>query len=236
MSPVPTELDYEGLRSRMVERQIAGRGVRSPLVLAAMQKVRREGYVPSYLGEFAYEDTPLPIEEEQTISQPYIVAFMLDALRLGGDERVLEIGTGSGYAAAVLAEIAREVYTIERHEPLAREAERRLRRDGYRRVHVRHGDGTLGWPEAAPFDAIVVAAGGPKVPQALREQLALGGRLVIPVGEVVGLQKLVRVTRVTESRFEEEELGGVRFVPLVGAEGWREERPRPPRVERPSPR
>jgi protein-L-isoaspartate(D-aspartate) O-methyltransferase len=191
-----------------------------------MQTVRREGYVPSYLGEFAYEDAPLPIAEEQTISQPYIVAFMLDALALRGDERVLEIGTGSGYAAAILGEIVRAVYTIERHERLAAEAEARLSADGYLNVHVRSGDGTLGWPEEAPFDAIVVAAGGPKVPVALREQLAVGGRLVIPVGEVVGLQKLVRVTRVSADRYEEEELADVRFVPLVGAEGWREERPR----------
>ena len=210
----------------MVEQQILARGVRSPRVLAAMGKVRREGYVPSYLGEFAYQDTPLPIEEEQTISQPYIVAFMIEALDLQGGERVLEIGTGSGYAAAVLAEIAREVYTIERHERLARDAAERLRRDGYGNVHVSHGDGTLGWPAEAPFDAIVVAAGGPKVPATLREQLAIGGRLVIPVGEVVGLQKLVRVKRLSETRYEEEDLGAVRFVPLVGAEGWHEERPR----------
>jgi protein-L-isoaspartate(D-aspartate) O-methyltransferase len=209
----------------MVEQQIASRGVRSPLVLAAMGNVAREGYLPSYLGEFAYEDAPLPIEEEQTISQPYIVAFMIEALELSGGERVLEVGTGSGYAAAVLAEIAGEVYTIERHGTLARDAERRLARDGYRNVHVRQGDGTLGWPEAAPFDAIVVAAGGPKVPESLREQLAVGGRLVIPIGEVVGLQKLVRVTRTSATRFEEEDLGGVRFVPLIGSEGWQETRP-----------
>jgi protein-L-isoaspartate(D-aspartate) O-methyltransferase len=214
--------DYEQLRDEMVERQIVGRGVRSPRVLAAMRKVRREGYVPSYLGEFAYEDTPLPIEEEQTISQPYIVAFMMEALRLEGGERVLEIGTGSGYAAAVLAEIAGEIYTIERHEKLARTAAERLRLDGYRNVHVRHGDGTLGWPEAAPFDAIVVAAGGPSIPRSLREQLAIGGRLVIPVGEVVGLQQLIRVTRVDEDKYREEVIGDVRFVPLVGREGWHE--------------
>ncbi|MBL8861439.1 MAG: protein-L-isoaspartate(D-aspartate) O-methyltransferase [Planctomycetes bacterium] len=222
---VSPRIDYSTLRRRMVEKQIAARGVRSPLVLAAMGKVAREGYMPSYLGEFAYEDTPLPIEEEQTISQPYIVAFMIDALELRGGERVLEVGTGSGYAAAVLAEIAGEVYTIERHRSLAREAERRLARDGYRHVHVRHGDGTLGWPEAAPFDAIVVAAGGPKVPGSLREQLAVGGRLVIPVGDVVGLQKLVRVTRASATRWTEEDLGGVRFVPLVGNQGWQEAPP-----------
>ena len=218
-------VDYTSLRAAMVERQIAARGIRSPRVLAAMREVQREGYVPSYLGEFAYEDAPLPIEEEQTISQPYIVAFMVDALGLRGGERVLEIGTGSGYAAAVLAEVAGEVYTIERHGGLAQAARDRLARDGYERVHVRHGDGTLGWPEAAPFDAIVVAAGGPSVPESLRQQLAIGGRLVIPVGAEVGKQDLVRVTRVDETRFEAETLASVRFVPLVGAEGWNEEPP-----------
>ncbi len=209
----------------MVEQQVAARGVRSPLVLAAMRRVRREGYVPSYLGEFAYDDSPLPIEEEQTISQPYIVAFMVEALDLSAEDRVLEIGTGSGYAAAVLAEIASEVYTIERHERLARTASERLRRDGYDNVNVRWGDGTLGWPEEAPFDAIVVAAGGPEVPESLRDQLAVGGRLVIPVGEVVGLQRLIRVTRLATDRYRTENLADVRFVPLVGAQGWHEEAP-----------
>jgi len=224
-------LDYDRLREDMVERQIRARGVRSPTVLRAMGRVRREGYVPSYLGEFAYEDTPLPIEEEQTISQPYIVGVMVEALDLAPTDRVLEVGTGSGYAAAVLGEIAAEVYTIERHERLARQAAERLRDDGYANVHVRCGDGTLGWPEAAPFDAIVVAAGGPEVPESLLDQLAVGGRLVIPVGETVGLQKLVRVTRLGAGRLRREELASVRFVPLIGAEGWREEAPA---VERPS--
>ncbi len=224
-----TRIDHERRRAEMIERQIASRGVRSPRVLSAMGRVRREGYVPSYLGEFAYEDAPLPIEEEQTISQPYIVAFMVEALELAGGERVLEIGTGSGYAAAVMAEIAAEVYTIERHERLARQAAKRLARDGYRNVHVRHGDGTLGWPEAAPFDAIVVAAGGPQVPRSLREQLAVGGRLVIPVGEEVGLQRLKRIRRLSAERYQEADLADVRFVPLIGEEGWREQaRPRTP--------
>ena len=211
----------ERLRETMVTRQLQARGVRSPLVLAAMRAVRREGYVPSYLGEFAYEDAPLPIEEEQTISQPYIVGYMIEALGLRGGERVLEVGTGSGYAAAVLGEIAGEVFTVERHERLAQTARTRLERDGYRNVHVRHGDGTLGWTEHAPFDAIVVAAGGPQVPDALRQQLAVGGRMVLPVGETLGQQRLVRVTRKGVDEFVEEDLAGVRFVPLVGEQGWR---------------
>ena len=221
--------DYAAQRLNMVRRQIAARGVTSPLVLDAMNTVRREGYVPSYLGEFAYDDTPLPIEEEQTISQPYIVGFMIDALGLSKRDRVLEIGTGSGYAAAVLAEIADEVYTIERHAALARQAERRLHRDGYSNVHVRCSDGTLGWPEAAPFEAIVVAAGGPDVPRSLREQLTIGGRLVIPVGSEVGYNVLKRVTRIGEDEYREEDLADVRFVPLIGAEGWHST----PEVERP---
>ncbi|MDH3685748.1 MAG: protein-L-isoaspartate(D-aspartate) O-methyltransferase [Myxococcales bacterium] len=212
---------FERQRDEMVTRQIEARGVRSNRVLAAMRAVRRERFVPSSLGELAYDDAPLPIGEEQTISQPYIVAVMVEALDLDGHERVLEIGTGSGYGAAVLAELAREVYTVERHEKLASSAAARLAQEGYGRVHVRCGDGTLGWPEAAPFDAIVVTAGGPAVPESLREQLAIGGRLVIPVGEQVGLQTLRRVTRVAVAEYREEDLGGVRFVPLIGEEGWR---------------
>jgi protein-L-isoaspartate(D-aspartate) O-methyltransferase len=211
-------VDYERLRREMVEDQIAARGVGSPAVLAAMRKVRREGFVPEHLAELAYRDSPLPIGEHQTISQPYIVAFMIAALGLRGGERVLEVGTGSGYAAAVLAEIAGEVYTIERHAQLAHSASERLARHGYTNIRVRHGDGTLGWPEAAPFDAIVVAAGGREIPPALEEQLAIGARLVIPVGDVVGSQTLLRVTRLDARRCSREELAGVRFVPLVGAQ------------------
>jgi protein-L-isoaspartate(D-aspartate) O-methyltransferase len=219
-------------RLEMVERQIAARGVQSPLVLDAMRKVRREGFVPSYLGEFAYDDTALPIEEEQTISQPYIVAYMVEALDLEGAERVLEIGTGSGYAAAVLGEIAREVYTVERHPGLAKGAEARLAEQACRNVHVRCGDGTLGWPEEAPFAAIIVAAGGPTVPDTLREQLEIGGRLVIPVGSTVGRQSLMKITRVSESDYQTEDLGAVRFVPLIGEEGWRADRGQAPTERR----
>jgi protein-L-isoaspartate(D-aspartate) O-methyltransferase len=220
----------------MVERQLKARGIRSELVLDAMQRVPRELFVPSHLEEFAYEDSPLPIEEGQTISQPYIVAYMVEALELSKGDRVLEIGTGSGYAAAVLAQIAGDVYTIERYHQLAETARRRLEQLDYRNVHVIEGDGTAGYAEAAPFDAIVVAAGGPRVPDSLREQLAPGGRLVIPVGPQHSLQKLVRVRRIDAERFEQEELASVRFVPLIGAQGWEDPdvRGRPPaRASRP---
>ncbi len=216
------DIDYDRLRSDMVRRQVAARGIRSRAVLDAMGKVHREGYLPSYLGEFAYEDAPLPIEEEQTISQPYIVAYMIDSLQLRPGCRVLEVGTGSGYAAAVMGEIAGEVYSIERHASLARSATERLKRDGYTNVRVKHGDGTIGWSEYAPFDAIVVSAGGPRVPDALKAQLAVGGRLVMPVGEDVGLQRLVRVVRTAPDKWMTEELADVRFVPLIGVQGFRE--------------
>jgi protein-L-isoaspartate(D-aspartate) O-methyltransferase len=212
--------DFAALRRRMVDEHVAARGIRSPRVLAAMRKVPREKFLPASLREFAYEDSPLPIEGGQTISQPYIVALMVDALGLEGGERVLEIGTGSGYAAAVLAEIAGEVYTIERIAELAQQAATVLAELGYTNVHVRHGDGTRGWSEHAPYDAIVVAAGGPKVPEPLKQQLKVGGRLVIPVGSDPRIQELVRVTRVAQNEYSEEDLADVRFVPLVGEQGW----------------
>lgn len=215
--------DYSKLRERMVKRQIASRGVRSTLVLDAMRKVPRERFLPRGQGIFAYDDSPLPIGEGQTISQPYIVAYMAESLDLEGGEKVLEIGTGSGYAAAVLAEIAAEVYTIERIEGLASMARSNLDALGYENVHVRCGDGTLGWPEEAPFDGIVVAAGGPDVPDTLQQQLKTGGRLVIPIGRTKAYQELVRVTRVAEDEFRTEDLVPVRFVPLVGEEGWAQE-------------
>jgi protein-L-isoaspartate(D-aspartate) O-methyltransferase len=215
--------DYSKLRERMVKRQIAGRGVRSNLVLDAMRKVPRERFLPRGQGVFAYDDSPLPIGEGQTISQPYIVAYMAESLALEGGEKVLEIGTGSGYAAAVLAEIAAEVYTIERIEGLATMARTVLDELRYTNVHVRCGDGTLGWPEEAPFDGIVVAAGGPDVPDTLKHQLKTGGRLVIPVGRSKAYQELIRVTRVAEEDFQTEDLVPVRFVPLVGEEGWSKE-------------
>jgi protein-L-isoaspartate(D-aspartate) O-methyltransferase len=209
-----------GLRENMVRHQIAARGVSDDRVLDAMRAVPREAFVPEELAEFAYEDTPLPIEAGQTISQPYIVALMIAAIQPGPQDRVLEIGTGSGYAAAVLSRVTGQVYTVERHEALVDLTRRRLRTLGYGNVEVRHGDGSLGWPEHAPYDGIIVTAGGPHVPRQLRDQLAVGGRIVIPIGPDPRLQHLVRVTRVTHERFEEEQLGGVCFVPLVGEDAW----------------
>jgi len=216
-------LDLAHERERMIERQVARRGVRDSHVLEAMREVPRETFVPEGLQEFAYEDTPLPIEAGQTISQPYIVALMIEAAGVRPGDRVLEIGAGSGYAAAVLGRIAARVYAIERHETLSRLAAERMQRLGYDNVEIRTGDGTRGWPEAAPFDAIVVAAGGPAVPQMLKDQLDVGGRLVIPVGESQRDQRLVKVTRTGDRHFEEEDLGAVTFVPLIGEHGWAED-------------
>jgi protein-L-isoaspartate(D-aspartate) O-methyltransferase len=214
------KIDFAQLRDRMVARQVAGRGVRSDLVLNAMRTVPRETFLPEPIQEFAYEDAPLPIAEGQTISQPYIVALMTEALALKGGEEVLEIGTGSGYAAAVLSRIARNVYTVERIGQLAEKAAAALANLGYANVHVLHADGTRGWPDHAPYDAIVVAAGGPEVPDSLKAQLKIGGRLVIPVGIDRHFQELVRVTRVSQHQYKTEDIADVRFVPLVGEEGW----------------
>jgi protein-L-isoaspartate(D-aspartate) O-methyltransferase len=212
-------MSTDELRREMVERQLLRRGISDVLVLEAFQIVPRDEFVPAGLREFAYRDTPLPIDEGQTISQPYIVAVTVQALGLRGGERVLEVGAGSGYAAAILSRIAGEVHTVERHESLAAEARERLARLGYANAHVHHGDGSLGLPEHAPFDAIAVAAAAPEVPRALLEQLAPGGRLVIPIGTEEGRQTLMRVTR-QASGFLEEALADVRFVPLVGKQGW----------------
>jgi protein-L-isoaspartate(D-aspartate) O-methyltransferase len=218
--------DLSQQRERMVERQLARRGIRNPAITRAMRRVPRDRFVPRELAEFAYDDTPLPIDADQTISQPYIVALMADALELEPDDKVLEIGTGSGYSAAVLGEIAAEVFTIERIESLCHSARALLEELGFKNVNVRCGDGTKGWPEEAPFDAIAVTAGGPVVPKSLREQLAIGGRLVIPVGDA-GVQRLKRIWRTGEREFEEEDFGPVRFVPLIGEEGWSTERSTP---------
>jgi protein-L-isoaspartate(D-aspartate) O-methyltransferase len=239
---LPPEIDHPARRRAMVEEQIAARGVRSQLVLDAMGAVPRERFLPEHLREFAYDDTPLPIGEGQTISQPYIVAFMVEALALEGGEKVLEIGAGSGYVAAILSCMAGEVYTVEHIGELAARASEKLSDLGYKNVHVLHADGTQGWAEHAPYDAIIVAAGGPQVPKTLTAQLKIGGRLVIPVGADERGQELVRITRVSEDDYKSEDIADVRFVPLVWKEGWAAEgevaphRPTARRPERPDDR
>ncbi|MDQ0391387.1 protein-L-isoaspartate(D-aspartate) O-methyltransferase [Labrys monachus] len=225
-------LDYTDARRQMVERQVAGRGVRDERVLAAMRAVPREAFLAGGMSEFAYEDAPLPIEAGQTISQPYIVALMTEAAALGPQDRVLEIGTGSGYAAAVLSRLCRQVFTVERHAELADLARDRLHRLHCDNVVVRTGDGTRGWPEEAPFDAIIATAGGPAIPGTLRAQLAIGGRLIMPIGEEMRRQHLVKLVRHGQDDYSEEDLGDVLFVPLIGEHGWRDDaaahRPDPP--------
>jgi protein-L-isoaspartate(D-aspartate) O-methyltransferase len=204
----------ETARERMVAEQIEARGVKDERTLAAMRKVPRHLFVPEASMQDAYGDHPLPIGHGQTISQPYIVAFMTEALGLAGGEKVLEVGTGSGYQAAVLSRLARRVYTIERHKPLLKEAERRLAALRRHNVVTRHGDGSLGWKEQAPFDRIIVTAAAAEVPATLVDQLAVGGHLVIPIGPERGDQELFRITR-TETGFEPHRLCAVRFVPLI---------------------
>jgi protein-L-isoaspartate(D-aspartate) O-methyltransferase len=203
----------------MVEAQIARRGVASGRVLAAMRNIRREDFVDAGFEEFAYVDSALPIGEGQTISQPYIVARTAEAAEIEADDRVLEIGTGSGYGAAILSRLAGRVFTMERFVSLADRASERLRNLGLTNVEVRVGDGTLGLPEEAPFDAIVVTASGPSIPVALQEQLDIGARLIIPVGSG-GDERLLRITRIGPGKFEDDDLGAVRFVPLIGEQGW----------------
>lgn len=210
-------------RDRMVREQLAARGVSDERVLDAMRRVPREAFVPESLRAAAYSDQPLPIGEGQTISQPYIVGFMTEALGLKGDENVLEIGTGSGYAAAVLAQIARAVHTIERIPLLARRARDTLRRLGYDTVEVLEGDGSVGWTAAAPYDAIVATAEAPHIPPSLRAQLRPGGRLVMPVEDAAEGQSLICMVRGNDGEDHVESMQPVRFVPLIGAEGWPDE-------------
>jgi len=219
-------MDSTQARNRMVEAQIARRGVHDPAVLAAMRTVPRDAFISAGFEEFAYEDSALPIAEGQTISQPYIVGAMLAAAELEQSDKVLEVGAGSGYAAAVISRIAGQVFAIERHAALTEAARETLRTLGYNNVELKTGDGSEGWPEQAPFDAIIVSAGGPKIPEALKNQLAIGGRLVIPVGSL-DEQKLVRLTRTAEDCFARNDLDAVRFVKLVGAGGWTEPGPPP---------
>ena len=211
---------FASARRRMVENQLRARDITDGRVLDAMATVPRELFVPAHMRAEAYMDGPLPIGEGQTISQPYVVADMAQALELKPGDRVLEIGTGSGYGAAVLACLAENVVTIERYESLATRAREALAAAGIDNVTVITGDGTLGYPDGAPYDAIVATAGGPSVPESLKSQLAIGGRLVIPVGRSRTFQELVRVRRITTDEFEEDRLAPVRFVPLVGKEGW----------------
>ncbi len=212
--------DFAALRECMIERQIAGRGIRDKRILAAFRAVPREAFVPEASRALAYEDSPLPIEAGQTISQPYIVAMMIEAAGIGGGDRVIEIGAGSGYAAAVIGQLAGRVFAIERHSELAKLAGERMERLGFVNVSIQEGDGTIGLPAEAPFDAIIVSASGSHIPDLLLRQLATGGRLVMPVGEPHQVQRLVKVIRSGEEDYEREDLGAVRFVPLIGAHGW----------------
>ncbi|MFH1011167.1 MAG: protein-L-isoaspartate(D-aspartate) O-methyltransferase [bacterium] len=206
----------DSMRSKMVETQLVFRGIQDERVLEAMRKIPRHRFVPQRIAHRAYEDNALPIGEGQTISQPYIVAYMTEALKLSGGEKVLEIGTGSGYEAAVLAELGCEVYTIEIIDELARMAQRHLHEAGYTQVHIRTGDGYFGWPEEAPFDAIIITAAPDRVPQTLVEQLKPGGRLVVPVGPEYGVQNLLRLTKTETGRVISDTLIPVVFVPMTG--------------------
>ncbi|MBI2195405.1 MAG: protein-L-isoaspartate(D-aspartate) O-methyltransferase [Planctomycetes bacterium] len=200
-------------RLKMVEDQMEAMGIQDARVLQALRDVPRHEFVPPAYRKRAYEDSPLPIGEGQTISQPYIVAYMTEQLKLKGNERVLEIGTGSGYQAAILAKLCKEVFTIEIIESLADRAREDLKRLGFQNIHVRWGDGYRGWPEQAPFDAMIVTAAPDHIPQPLVDQLAVGGRMILPVGDMV--QELILITR-DESGAHEKRLMGVRFVPMTG--------------------
>jgi len=212
-------MDYSIARRRMVEQQIRARGISDERVLQALQTVPRHLFVEAGLQSHAYSDSSLPIGHKQTISQPYIVAAMTAALELNAADRVLEIGTGSGYQTAVLARLAKRVYSVERIAALAKQARQALDQLQLSNVNIKISDGTCGWPEQAPFDAILVAAGSPDIPAAYLEQLTPGGRLVIPVGDL-HQQQLVRVVRQPDGNCKREELMGCRFVPLIGASGW----------------
>jgi len=212
--------DFASLRERMIDRQIAARGLDDPALLAAFRAVPREDFVSGDYADYAYQDSPLPIESGQTISQPYIVALTIYAAGIRAGAKILEVGAGSGYAAAVIGQIAEEVIAVERHHELVELAQLRMHRLGYGNVRIVEGDGTLGWPEDAPFDAIVAAASGSHVPQSWIAQLKPGGRIVMPVGAPHEVQTLLKVTKRDDGSLSHEDLGGVRFVPLIGAEGF----------------
>ena len=213
-------IDFATLRERMVDRQIAARGLDDPALLAAFRAVPREDFVSGDYADYAYQDSPLPIESGQTISQPYIVALTIYAAGIQAGGKILEVGGGSGYAAAVMGQIADEVIAVERHRELVELAQLRMRRLGYSNVRIVEGDGTLGWPEEAPFDAIVAAASGSHVPQSWIDQLKPGGRIVMPIGRPHQVQTLVKITKNDDGSLGHEDLGGVRFVPLIGADGF----------------
>lgn len=214
--------DFADLRGQMVRRQIEARGIFDALILDAFREVPREEFVDEEHRRWAYDDNPLPIEAGQTISQPYIVALMIEAAAIRPGDKVLEVGAGSGYAAAVISRIAERVVAIERHGELAKIARERMARLGYDNVRIIEGDGTRGCADEAPFDAILAAASGSHVPKPLVDQLAPGGRLVMPVGDPGFVQELVKVTKRPDGTTSQENLGGVRFVPLIGEEGWRD--------------
>ncbi|HWQ43841.1 MAG TPA: protein-L-isoaspartate(D-aspartate) O-methyltransferase [Desulfosporosinus sp.] len=213
--------DRAAEREWMVQTQLIDRGIQDESVINSMLIVPRHKYVMEERQKYAYHDSALGIESGQTISQPYIVALMAQALELKASDNVLEIGTGSGYSTAILSRMAAYIYTIERHDLLSHIAKARFKIQGYENIEVHVGDGTLGWPEKAPFEAILVTAGGPVIPESLIDQLAIGGRLVIPVGDK-GEQKLMRVKKIKTCEVIKENLGPVRFVPLIGTEGWNE--------------
>ena len=212
--------DYRLAREKMVKNQLVPRGISDQKLLEAMSKIHRHRFVEEALMGEAYNDHPLPIGHKQTISQPYIVALMTEALELKGPEKVLEIGTGSGYQTAILAELSKAVYTVERIEPLLVKSKQLLRELGYTNIQFKVSDGTVGWEEFVPYDAIMVAAGAPKMPQPLLDQLAGGGSMVIPIGSRYS-QDLIRVKR-DKGRFLEKNLGGCRFVDLIGNHGWKD--------------
>jgi protein-L-isoaspartate(D-aspartate) O-methyltransferase len=213
--------DFASQREAMVERQLRRRGIAEPEILEAFRAVPREAFVSAEFAHLAYGDHPLPIEADQTISQPYIVGLMIEAAAIKAGETVLEIGSGSGYAAAVISRIADRVIGIERQHDLVEVARERLRRLGYDNVEIIEGDGSKGWPDGAPYDAILAAASGSHVPEPLLAQVAPGGRIVMPVGEPGGIQELIKVTKQEDGVLKQENLGAVRFVPLIGEEGWK---------------
>jgi len=218
-------MDYETLRKRLVEEQLVSRGIKDAKVLNAFLKVERHRFIPQDSRNSAYADFPVPIGKSQTISQPYIVALMTESLVLSGKEKVLEIGTGSGYQTAILAELVKEIYSIERFEELAIKAQDILKELGYENIRIKAGDGTLGWPEAAPFDRIIVTASAPKIPFTFIEQLADNGKLILPLGGSFG--QVLTLTEKIDGKIKASDICGCVFVPLIGKYGWQEDKRSP---------